>query len=182
MSPPNGLKGLTVPALFALLCFPAAIPAAEGGPGAKTNGTIRVGEEAPPIEGTDLDGSRFSLEDFRGRPLFVDFGSTLCEACSAMVRVMNRLEKTYGSTDLKIIMVADSSVPLAMTKQFFTSREAAFTIIRDEDYRLFESYGVGVIPFKVTIDRDGRIRDFHVGFDEKVEKVMDFKGLLEESP
>jgi len=166
--------------LIGLLLFPAPICAgdAAGGGHAKTNGTIQVGQDAPPIEGYDLEGNSFSLEAYRGKPLFVDFGSALCDACGAMVKEMNRLRKKYASSDLEIFMVADSSVPLEMTRAFFANRKADFIVIRDEDYRIFESYGVGVIPFKVTIDRQGRIRDFHIGFDDKLEKTMDFEGLL----
>lgn len=144
----------------------------------ETNGTIRVGQTAPPIAAVDISGQEFSLESLRGRPVFVDFGSVICEACADMVLEMNRLEKKYAGTDLKIVMIADGALPLEITKDFFSRLKATFTIVRDEEWRFFLDYGVKIVPFKVLIDRDGKIRNMHLGYAPKLEKLMDFDEVL----
>jgi peroxiredoxin len=144
------------------------------------NASIKVGQEAPPIETVDLDGQEFSLESFRGRPVFIDFGSVLCEACADMALEINRLIKKYANTDLEIAMIVEGSMPDNMTKDFFVRLKTSFTVVRDADWSLFETYGVTVVPFKVLIDRNGIIKKMHLGFDKDIEKIMDFDGVLKE--
>ena len=144
----------------------------------ETNGTIRVGQEAPPIAAVDLKGRDFSLESLRGRPVFVDFGSVLCEACANMVQEMNRLKKKYAATDLEIVMIVDGAMPVNTTEDFFARLQSSFTVVRDANWSFFETYGVTVVPFKVLIDREGKIRNIHLGFDPKLDKLMGFKGVV----
>ena len=66
------------------------------------NQVIKVGQKAPAIETIDLEGNKFSLESFKGRPLLVDFGSVICEACGEMVKEINRVKKKYAGTDLEL--------------------------------------------------------------------------------
>jgi peroxiredoxin len=142
------------------------------------NEVIKVGQKAPPIETIDLEGKKFSLESFKGRPLLVDFGSVICEACGEMVKEISRVKKKYAGTDLEFVMIADGAVPAEMTRSFFSRLGATFTIVRDANWTYFEAYGVTVVPFKVTIDREGIIRSMHLGYTGDLDKVMDFDGLL----
>ena len=144
----------------------------------ETNGTVRVGQEAPPIAAVDLKGQDFSLDSLKGRPVFVDFGSVLCEACARMVREMNRLKKEFAATDLEIVMIVDGAMPVKTTEDFFKHLEASFTVVRDANWSIFETYGVTVVPFMVLIDRKGMIRNIHLGFDPKLDRLIDFKGAL----
>lgn len=160
-----------------ILCFLVTAQAGEKGL-METNGTIKVGQMAPPIEAVTLDGQKFSLESFKGRPVFIDFGSVLCEACADMVLEMNRMKKKYSDTDLDIMMIVDGSMPTDMTEAFFSRLKATFTVIRDSDWSLLSRYGVTVVPFKVLIDREGKIRSMHLGFDKNIEVLMDFETLL----
>ena len=142
------------------------------------NEVIKVGQKAPAIETIDLDGNKFSLESFKGRPLLVDFGSVICEACGEMVKEINRVQKKYAGTDLEFVMIADGAVPVEMTRDFFARLGATFTLVRDANWSYFEAYGVTVVPFKVTIDRQGKIRSMHLGYTGDLDKVLDFDGLL----
>jgi peroxiredoxin len=175
------MRRTVLPLLLAtpFLLMAAPEPAMGEGRGLmEANGTIRVGQEAPPIEAVDLGGKAFSLAAIRGRPVFVDFGSVLCEACAEMVKEINRLEKKYGSTDLEIVMIVDGSMPVPATEAFFSKLKASFRVVRDAQWEVFDSYGVTVVPFKVLIDRQGRIRTIHLGFDSNLDKIMDFSEAL----
>ena len=54
---------------------------------------------------------------------------------------------------------------------------ATYTVIRDEGSKLFEGYGVKLIPFQVVIDRQGIVRKIHTGFDPDLESVLGLKEL-----
>jgi cytochrome c biogenesis protein CcmG/thiol:disulfide interchange protein DsbE len=172
---------LVTPFLISCL-LTMGVPAKDAHGGGKglmeTNGTIRIGQEAPPITTADLKGRDFSLESLRGRPVFIDFGSVLCEACADMVLEMNRLMKKYAATDLQIVMIADGAMSAKLTEDFFKRLQASFTVVRDADWFYFDAYGVTVVPFKVLIDREGKIRNMHLGFDPNLDALMGFNGVL----
>jgi hypothetical protein len=65
-----------------------------------------------------------------------------------------------------------------MTSGFFSRLGATFTIVRDANWTFFEAYGVTVVPFKVTIDREGIIRNMHLGYAADLDLLLDFEGLL----
>ncbi len=54
---------------------------------------------------------------------------------------------------------------------------ATYTVIRDEGAKLFDGYGVKMIPFQVVIDRQGVVRKLHTGFDPELETVLGLKEL-----
>ena len=174
--PAGGRGFLTFTLSLALLT--AALTSKVAALEVEANKVIKVGQKSPAIEAIDLEGGKFSLESFKGRPLLVDFGSVICEACGEMVKEVNRLKKKYAGTDLEFVMIADGAVPADMTRSFFSRLGATFTIVRDADWTYFEAYGVTVVPFKVTIDRKGIIRKMHLGYAADLDKLLDFEGLL----
>jgi peroxiredoxin len=171
--------GAGFPAFLLALALITAAPTNEAAAlEVESNTVIKVGQKAPQIETIDLEGKKFSLESFQGRPLLVDFGSVICEACGEMVKEISRLKKKYAHTDFEFVMIADGAVPEEMTRDFFSRLGANFTIVRDANWTYFEAYGVRVVPFKVTIDREGIIRAMHIGYAADLDKLLDFDGLL----
>ena len=174
----TSVKGIFLTFTLSLALLTAAMTGKAAALEMEANEVIRVGQKAPAIDIIDLEGRKFSLESFKGRPLLVDFGSVICEACGEMVKEINRVKKKYAHTDLEFVMIADGAVPAEMTRDFFSRLGATFTIVRDANWTYFEAYGVTVVPFKVTIDREGKIRNIHLGYGADLDKLLDFDGLL----
>jgi len=139
---------------------------------AQTNGTVSVGAPAPPLTGTDIAGRAITAAMFTGRPVLVDFGSIFCISCQQIMKEFVRLERDYRATDLALVMVTDSIASPAVMTNAFAGIGASYTVIRDEGSRLFDSYGVKLIPFQVLIDRQGIVRKIHTGFDPEWEAVV----------
>lgn len=172
---------MLAPAMTALLCLVVAVPVlAADKPKTgfmETNGTIKVGQTAPPISGEDLDGAKVTPESFRGRPVFMDFSSIFCGSCQETIREFRRLQDVYKDTDLALVIVVDGAAPPPTLRNYFRQLGARYTVIRDKEYALFGSYGVSMIPFQVVIGRDGKILKIHVGFNPEMETVMELKKL-----
>jgi thiol-disulfide isomerase/thioredoxin len=148
----------------------------------KSNGTVTVGRAAPPVTGEDLDGKPVAADAFKGRPVLLDFGSIFCPNCQETLREMKRLEDAYRGTDLALVVVVDGETPVRALKAFFGGIGAGYPVIRGPDSDLFRRYGVDAIPFQVLIGRNGKIRKLHVGFDPKMESVMDLRRLVGKRP
>jgi thiol-disulfide isomerase/thioredoxin len=115
-------------------------------------GTVSVGAPAPPLVGADIKAVAITAESFKGRPVLVDFGSMFCVFCEQTMKEFARLEKVYKATDLALVMVTDSIASPKVMANTFGGLGATYTVIRDEGSKLFESYGVKIIPFQASHD------------------------------
>lgn len=171
---------LLVATLGLVLALPfAAVGAGLPRPGlAQTNGTVSVGQPAPPLVGTDVKGAVITTETFKGRPVLVDFGSLFCLSCQEVLKDFARLEKAYQGSDLALVVVTDGMASPQTMSDVFGSLGATYTVIRDEKTKLFDSYGVRMIPFQVVVDRQGIVRRIHNGFAPDLEAVLGLKELV----
>ena len=164
------LLGMTLTSPFSAAC--ADIPLSGL---VETNGIVAVGSPAPPLAGADMKGVAITPETFKGRPVLVDFSSLFCVSCQQTIQEFGRLEKLYQATDLAFVVVTDSSAQPKVMANVFGSLGGTYTVIRDEGAKLFDSYGVKIIPFQVVIDRQGIVRKLHAGFDPELETVLGLK-------
>jgi peroxiredoxin len=144
----------------------------------ETNGTVRVGQAAPPVGGLTLNGARFDSAGLRGRPFLLDFSSIFCGSCQETIRDFKRLKEAYKKSDLELIVVVDGATPAQTIRNFFEKLGVSYTVIRDADGSLTAAYGVTTIPFQVAVDRAGIIRKIHQGFDPQIERTVDLPALV----
>jgi thiol-disulfide isomerase/thioredoxin len=71
-----------------------------------TDATARtlVGQPAPALAATDLDGNRWTLTDADGRITWINFWATSCEPCRTEMPAMQRLATEYAD-DLLVLGV-----------------------------------------------------------------------------
>ena len=66
---------------------------------------VLVGQAAPQISGTDVDGHPVSLAGFKGKVVLVDFWATWCPPCVAAIPSMSALERKYRDRGFVILGV-----------------------------------------------------------------------------
>jgi thiol-disulfide isomerase/thioredoxin len=84
---------LAIVALGILLAWLATAPLLRGTPDGRA-GTL-VGQPAPPLEATDLEGRAWSVADGDGRIVWVNFWAVSCEPCRTEMPAMQRLAEAY---------------------------------------------------------------------------------------
>jgi thiol-disulfide isomerase/thioredoxin len=126
-------------------------------------------ELAPDFTLTDIDGSQFSLNNFRGRVVLLDFFATWCSPCLSEIPHLKSLNDEFGN-DLVIISisVSPSTDSVEMLQQFRQDYKMNWIITRDTAGVSYD-YGIQYIPTLVVIDQEGYIKHQHVGLtDESV--------------
>ena len=142
------------------------------------NSAIRVGEPAPLFSMSDLYGKKVSLESLKGKVVLMDFSSIFCGSCQETIKEFKRLDEAYDDSDLELIMVTDGRAPLETLKNFFEGMGAGYSVLPDREYRLWESYGVDLIPYQVLIDREGMVFGIHTGYHPKLESILGLKKAI----
>jgi cytochrome c biogenesis protein CcmG/thiol:disulfide interchange protein DsbE len=103
-----------------------------------------------------LDGGEASLEDYKGKPVIVNFWASWCGPCKdeapLLERAHARLEKAGGT--VLGVTVSDASDD---SRAFMRKYSLSFPSLRDVEGELGEDFDTSGVPESFAIDADGRI-------------------------
>ncbi len=132
--------------------------------------TIRIGDPAPDFKVELLDGSKVSLEDFKGKPLVVTFMAEWCPCSNDSAPVFKEAYKIYHPKGVEFIIFGfqDSRSKFA---KFIKRQNIPFPAAYDKGDRIGHSYGVNAPPTTFFITADGRIKNSYYGKIDKLDKL-----------
>jgi len=126
---------------------------------------------APDFTLTDINGRRFSLSDFRGRIVLIDFFATWCRPCREEIPHLKTLSNVYPNNTLVIISIDIDPVldtELAVRKLV---QEYGLTWIvippSMDSAGVANRYQVMELPTLILVDQEGYIRSRYVGLTEE---------------
>jgi thiol-disulfide isomerase/thioredoxin len=127
----------------------------------------------------------FTLASERGKVVMLDVWATWCEPCRDSLPQYQTLASKYAERGLRLYALnvdGDAAVPAEIPK-FITETKLSLPILLDTDAKLAEELlKVKVMPTAVLIDRKGRVRHVHEGFENKSlsEVTSQLESLLDE--
>jgi thiol-disulfide isomerase/thioredoxin len=137
-----------------------------GGPsGGAVEGTAALGEPAPEVRLTDFEGQEFSLQDYEGRPVVMNFWASWCPFCAAE---MPDFEKVHRSVADEVAFLGIDQCESCQGGSADAARELAretgvtYRLAEDPDGSVFVAFGGSSMPTTVFIDADGRVVE-HIG-------------------
>jgi len=111
----------------------------------------------------DAQGYQKLVEQYRGKPLLVNFWATWCEPCRHEYPMLNELAKQYAPQGLKVVGVnLDDDGDLILMRRFLARHKPIFPNYRkkagaEEAFRQAVLAGWnGALPASVFYARDGR--------------------------
>ncbi|MBK9179337.1 MAG: TlpA family protein disulfide reductase [Acidimicrobiales bacterium] len=149
--------------LVGLLAFVAVLATRDPGSGVSADSPL-LGEPAPLIEGSTVDGQPFSLADETGRWVIVNFFATWCVPCRQehpeLVAFTNRQAAEGG--DAEVVSVVFDDQPDEV-RAFFAEEGGDWPAVTDPDGRIALEYGVAGIPESYLVDPNGFVVSKIVG-------------------
>lgn len=116
---------------------------------------------APEFKLDSLSGDSIQLEDYRGKPLLLNFWATWCAPCRLeMPAFQSRYEKYAG--ELAVVAVNNVENP-SDVQAFVDEFGLTFDILLDPDAQVQRLYLVRGYPTSILIDADGVMRVQHIG-------------------
>ena len=118
---------------------------------------IKQAKPMPRVELTDVQGSRFNLDGYRGRVTLVNFWATWCPACVEELPSLNNLVARYADQDFDVVSIdfrESEEKVAAFTKEISVD----FPILLDTDGKVSMAWKVFSLPSSFIVDRQGRIR------------------------
>ena len=113
-------------------------------------------QKAPTFTLTDIKGKKFSLQDYRGKVVFLDFWATWCPPCVMSVPEVEKIVDEYKGKPFEAISISLDQDPDAV-KSFVASHHMVNRIAIAGDNDVSEHYGVEGIPAFFLIDKKGNV-------------------------
>jgi len=103
----------------------------------------------------DLQGSRHTLRDLRGKVVLVNFWATWCPPCRKELPDLETLYTRFKEQSLVILAVSDEDA--AKVKPFIATRDIQFPILLDPGRKVNELFQIEGIPKSFVYDRGGKL-------------------------
>ncbi|GAB3202768.1 thiol-disulfide isomerase/thioredoxin/sugar lactone lactonase YvrE [Pontibacter aydingkolensis] len=108
----------------------------------------------------------WSIKDFKGKIVLLDFWTFGCINCQHIIPDLKRLEKEYADV---LVVIGVHSAKFDAEKQSDTIEQAIrklgieHPVVNDADYKIWNFYGVRAWPTIVLIDPNGKVIGQHAG-------------------
>jgi peroxiredoxin len=145
------------------LCIAAAGPA---------SAALAPKAPAPDFTLRVLGGHNLRLAEQRGKVVLVNFWATWCGPCKQEMPQLNRLYDKYRDSGFVLLGVNvddDSRHAASVAAQLGLH----FPVLFDADKSVSRLYQLQSMPTTVLIDRDGRVRYLHDGYQDGVEATYE---------
>lgn len=104
----------------------------------------------------DINGKEVKLSDYKGRPIFLIFMTTWCRDCYASIPALKTIYKRYHEKGLIMLNINIQETQAKMAAYSYKN-DLPYPTLLDTEGTVSRKYGVGGVPVKALIDRDGRI-------------------------
>jgi peroxiredoxin len=127
-----------------------------------TEKLVQQGDQAANFEVTANDGKKYSVKDFHGKVLVLNFWASWCKPCVDEMPSLNRFAqdmKGQGVTVLGISVDHDEE----KYKKFVKGANIQFPVFRDVKADIPASYGTFKYPETYIIDKNGKVVEKIIG-------------------
>jgi peroxiredoxin len=126
-------------------------------------GVLTVGELAPDFSATTITGEEFTLSDYRGKKVLLDFSFVGCGGCEMAMKEFNHPDFKLPDDMVGVYLSHLNST--SEIKKHFANKGMPFLAIPKAEGPN-KDYGVYVYPTFFVIDEQGVIELVELGYDE----------------
>jgi cytochrome c biogenesis protein CcmG/thiol:disulfide interchange protein DsbE len=145
----------------ALIALPPAVGWPQHVHPAAPSAAPSVGAPAAGFDLKSLDGKPVGLENFRGKPLIMNFFASWCDPCREEMPLINALaSQAEGGYGVLGVAVEDTR---AAVSQYAQQSKLVFPIALDLNSKVKRAYRIFGPPATFFIDARGIIRDIVIG-------------------
>jgi peroxiredoxin len=125
------------------------------------------GTQAPGFSLRDLKGDTITLEQFKGKIVFLDFWAPWCVPCRDEFPALESLYRKFQSEGFIVVGIAVDASTEGVAK-FLKKAPVSFPVLIDSNGTVAESYRLINMPTAYIIGRDGIVRYRHLGYGKEL--------------
>jgi len=136
--------------------------------------TMDQGSPAPDLVLQSLDGPQVSLSQYKGSVVLINFWATWCPPCKEEIPTLEAAYRAHKDRGF-VILGVDVGEPGSVVRNFVKEMGISYVVLLDEQERMLVRYGGVGLPMSVLVDRDGIIRERHIGVisEAELQKYLD---------
>jgi cytochrome c biogenesis protein CcmG/thiol:disulfide interchange protein DsbE len=147
-----------------------------GGNGAQRGRT--AGAPAPQVGLVDFSGKPFTLAEYRGTPVVVNFWASWCPFCIAEMPGFEEVHQALGD---KVQFVGiDQRDDFDAAKRLAAETGVTYRLVKDPDGRAYDAIANGAMPTTAFIDADGKVVEVvggQLSEDQLRERILKLFGV-----
>ncbi len=117
------------------------------------------GKPAPPFSYEDINGERVSLDDFKGKYVYIDVWATWCGPCKKEIPYLQKIEEEYKDKNIAFISISvDKGEDKEKWEKFVKDKNlGGVQLFSDNDWNsdFIKAYKVQGIPRFILINPEG---------------------------
>jgi cytochrome c biogenesis protein CcmG/thiol:disulfide interchange protein DsbE len=140
---------------------------------AQLEGGPAIGDRAPVVRVTDLDGKLFDLGTLIGKgPVLLEFWATWCEPCNALMPAVDSAHARYGRQVAFVgVNVSIGETPDGV-RAWVAKHQPGFRVLYDSAGTATRSYDIQATSTIIIIGPDGRVAYTGVGASQDISGVL----------
>jgi thiol-disulfide isomerase/thioredoxin len=122
---------------------------------------VAKGKPSPKFNYPDINGKYVSLNDLKGKYVYIDIWATWCAPCKKEIPFLKELDKTYKGKNIAFVSLSidkqeNKDKWISMVKE---QNLTGIQILSDNDWNseFIRNYGISAIPRFILIDTEGKI-------------------------
>ncbi|MFC0876555.1 redoxin family protein [Saccharicrinis sp. FJH2] len=124
---------------------------------------LKAGKPAPGFAYPDIDGNTLSLDQLKGKVVFVDVWATWCGPCKYEIPFLKTLESELHNKDIAFVSISIDDDKDAWEKMVKDENLQGYQIFADKAWEsdIVKNYLIRGIPRFIMIDKNGNIIDIN---------------------
>jgi peroxiredoxin len=140
-----------------------------------------IGLEAPDFTLFDINGTEFSLSDYKGNVVLIDLFrmNPSCPPCIYAIPHLKGVHNRYSENDLTMMSISVSSLDTndALRSDFVEEYDIPW-IVACGGTEIASKYSVSAVPTLVIVDAEGNIRYRHEGVTEESKLISEIDSFF----
>jgi len=134
---------------------------------------LMIGDVPPSYLGSDSDGNKINLEDYKGKIVVISFWASWCSPCLKELPVLENIQNKIGVDIVKVVAINFKENRKKYRKITKILSVLNLTLTHDKRGSIGKKFGVKSIPNLFIIGRDGKIVFHNVGYGESsIDKIV----------
>jgi peroxiredoxin len=138
-------------------------------------------DKAPDFILPDVQGGKFRLNDQRGKPVLLIFGTTWCPACRDEIPRLKDIYARYAEKGLTMVNI-DIQESRDKVTRYADKYELPYRLLLDENGAVSEMYGIRGVPSMILLDEAGTIIGGQRFIDPLLAKMFEGKKSVVDRP
>lgn len=131
--------------------------------------------KAPDFNLKDQYGVVHSLENYKGKVIFLNFWATWCPPCKKEMPDVESIYKEYEENKKDVVILGVNSEKENEVKKFLKDKGYTFPTLIDENSEVMRKYFIQAFPTSFVIDKEGNVYGYVMGglTKEQIKQVIE---------